>query len=154
MSRKLHYLNRAHLPGMSVCLPLGFCSAILVILALTSDILFTSVAFPWTLPSSSRYFHSYLWLLDLSQYFQGLFLYSWPVISPRGPCLVWSLPLMLTVRDVHFTSASISPALHCPGIWMLFSAPSCFSCCHLWSEPTQVLVNERLNLDNGPAYIS
>ena len=45
MPRQL-YLHRPYLPGVSMWLPLGFCAAILGILALTSV---TSLAFRWTL---------------------------------------------------------------------------------------------------------
>ena len=43
------FLHRPHVLGVSMWLALGFCAAILDVLALTSVILFTTLAFHWAL---------------------------------------------------------------------------------------------------------
>lgn len=92
VSRQLRYLHRPNLPGVSMWLPLGFCAISPSWFWLWLSYLPTSLAFLWTLPSSSRYLCvavSYSLCLVHTLRFVCLFLASY--------CSLWSLPCLLAL---------------------------------------------------------
>lgn len=141
VSRQLRYLHRPNLPGVSMWLPLGFCAISPSWFWLWLSYLPTSLAFLWTLPSSSRYLCvAVSYSLCLVHTLKICLPVLGQLLLPLVPALfACPLLLLLPTHSVHFTSISNSSALSCPGIWMLFSDPISFSCCHLLPEPTGVL---------------
>ena len=92
MPRRL-FLYRPHLLGESMWLALGFCAAILDVLALTSVILFTSLAFHWALqPIPFIFIHVFpLQIVVFSSYYASLVAQVVKNLPAVGETLVQSL---------------------------------------------------------------
>lgn len=105
MPRQLH-LHRPYLPGVNMWLPLGFCAAILGILALTS--VTYSFGFPLDTPSNSLRIHSCVATSDSLSLVHTLRFIScsWPVTSPVVPALFDLPPLLpLPAHTVHLPAS-------------------------------------------------
>lgn len=125
------FICRLRLLDMSIWLPLGFYTAILTLLALTSDISSPSLFFSWILPAISHLTHACVVASDnvvFNPCFEK-FVYSWPICLPLA-LFDLALPLLPTC-SIHFISSSNSSAFSFLGMWMLSSALACLSCCHL-----------------------